>query len=76
MFEHLLVKWKRDRDLTPRAVAEKVKRFFKFYAQNRHKSTVLTPSYHAENYGTDDNRFDMRQFLYDVTWETQFKAID
>jgi hypothetical protein len=29
-------------------VAEKVKHFFKYYAINRHKMTVLTPSYHAE----------------------------
>jgi NAD+ synthase (glutamine-hydrolysing) len=37
---------------------------------------VLTPSYHCENYGTDDNRFDLRQFLYDSSWEHQFKQID
>ena len=38
--------------------------------------TVLTPSYHAEAYGTDDNRFDLRQFLYDTKWEMQFSEID
>ena len=38
--------------------------------------TVLTPSYHAETYGTDDNRYDMRQFLYDYKWEMQFEEID
>ena len=31
---------------------------------NRHKMTVLTPSYHAESYSPDDNRFDLRPFLY------------
>lgn len=36
----------------------------RFYAINRHKATVLTPSYHAESYSPDDNRFDHRQFLY------------
>jgi len=36
--------------LPPREVAEKVKRFFHFYAVNRHKATVLTPAYHAESY--------------------------
>ena len=36
----------------------------RYYAINRHKTTVLTPSYHAENYSPDDNRFDHRQFLY------------
>lgn len=34
--------------LSPSEVAEKVKHFFKYYAINRHKMTVLTPSYHAE----------------------------
>lgn len=57
MFERLLIKWDH---LSPREVAEKVKKFFRYYAINRHKMTVLTPSYHAENYGTDDNRFDLR----------------
>jgi NAD+ synthase (glutamine-hydrolysing) len=57
MFERLLFNWPH---LDPRAVAEKVKRFFYYYSVNRHKMTVLTPSYHAEAYGTDDNRFDLR----------------
>ena len=73
MFERLLYKWPH---LKPRLVAEKVKRFFYFYSVNRHKMTVLTPSYHAEAYGTDDNRFDLRQFLYDTKWELQFAEID
>ena len=42
--------------LSARQVAEKVKRFFYFYAVNRHKMTTLTPSYHAESYSPDDNR--------------------
>ena len=62
--------------LAPKDVAVKVKRFFKFYAINRHKMTSLTPSYHMENYSPDDNRFDLRQFLYDVNWTWQFKRID
>ena len=45
-----------------------VKSFFRFYAINRHKATVLTPAYHAENYSPDDNRFDHRQFLYNVRY--------
>lgn len=73
MFERLLYNWP---DHSPRVVAEKVKRFFYFYSVNRHKMTVLTPSYHAEAYGTDDNRFDLRQFLYDTKWEVQFAEID
>ncbi len=41
---------------SPSEVAAKVKHFFRFYAINRHKTTVLTPSYHAESYSPDDNR--------------------
>ena len=43
---------------------------------NRHKMTTLTPSYHAENYSPDDNRFDLRQFLYNTKWSRQFTTID
>lgn len=66
MFETLLVKWYSKNDpvtqkaLTPKDIAEKVKKFFRYYSINRHKMTVLTPSYHAESYGNDDNRFDHR----------------
>jgi len=62
--------------LNPGEIAAKVKKFFFYYAVNRHKLTVLTPAYHAEAYGTDDNRFDHRQFLYDVSWDHQFEQID
>jgi len=65
--EKLLHVWS-DR-LTPREIYEKTRRFFYFYSINRHKMTTLTPSYHAEAYGTDDNRFDLRPFLYPAfTW--------
>jgi hypothetical protein len=57
-------------------IAEKVKLFFQLYAINRHKMTVLTPAYHAESYSPDDNRFDHRQFLYNVKWPWQFMRID
>jgi len=60
MFEHLLVDWSHKKSLSAREIGDKVKKFFYYYAINRHKSTVLTPSYHCENYGTDDNRFDLR----------------
>lgn len=59
-FLHLCHEWKH---LSPQVVAEKVKRFFYFYAINRHKMTVITPAYHAEQYSPDDNRFDLRPFL-------------
>lgn len=38
--------------------------------------TTLTPSYHAESYSPDDNRYDLRQFLYNVKWTRQFNTID
>ncbi|RHY34828.1 hypothetical protein DYB32_000642 [Aphanomyces invadans] len=44
-------------NLSPLEIAAKVKRFFFYYGINRHKMTTLTPSYHAENYSPDDNRY-------------------
>lgn len=38
--------------------------------------TVLTPSYHAESYSPEDNRFDLRQFLYNARWPYQFRKMD
>jgi NAD+ synthase (glutamine-hydrolysing) len=73
MFVKLLDAWKQ---LGPQEVAAKVKRFFYFYSINRHKMTTLTPSYHAESYSPDDNRFDLRPFLYNVKWTRQFSTID
>ncbi|XP_042640667.1 glutamine-dependent NAD(+) synthetase isoform X2 [Tyto alba] len=74
MFCKLINMWKEV--CTPREVASKVKHFFRMYSINRHKMTTLTPSYHAENYSPDDNRFDLRPFLYNTTWSWQFRCID
>ncbi|KAJ2780272.1 glutamine-dependent NAD(+) synthetase [Coemansia javaensis] len=74
MFAQLLHRW--GDQMAPRQVAEKVKRFFYFYSINRHKMTTITPAYHAETYSPDDNRFDMRQFLYNTRWSWQFQRID
>ena len=76
MFRALRVLWARERGLSPLDVAAKVKRFFYFYAANRHKATTLTPAYHAESYSPDDNRHDLRPFLYNTRWTRQFKTID
>lgn len=73
MFESLTHIWSH---LSPVLIAEKVKTFFTHYSINRHKTTTLTPSYHAENYSPDDNRYDHRQFLYNVKWPRQFQWID
>uniref|UniRef100_A0A8C3X980 Glutamine-dependent NAD(+) synthetase n=1 Tax=Catagonus wagneri TaxID=51154 RepID=A0A8C3X980_9CETA len=74
MFCKLLVTW-RD-TCSPRQVADKVKRFFSKYSANRHKMTTLTPAYHAESYSPDDNRFDLRPFLYNTRWPWQFRCIE
>lgn len=74
MFQNLCYKW--GGKLTPSQVADKVKYFFKYYSINRHKMTVMTPSYHAESYSPEDNRFDLRQFLYNARWPYQFRKID
>ncbi|KAH6705259.1 hypothetical protein BKA61DRAFT_680013 [Leptodontidium sp. MPI-SDFR-AT-0119] len=68
MFEKLLHVW-RNR-LSPQQIYEKVRFFSWNYAINRHKMTTITPAYHMEAYGCDDNRFDQlkstdfRPFLY------------
>lgn len=73
MFCKLLESW--SGDLKAAEIAGKVKHFFRMYAINRHKMTTLTPSYFAETYSPDDNRFDHRQFLYPVDWTWQFENI-
>lgn len=61
--------------LSPRQTYEKVRWFFWCYGINRHKMTTLTPSYHAEQYSPDDNRFDMRPFLY-PGWDWAWRKIE
>jgi len=73
MFKKLRVMWC---FLCPKVVAEKVKRFFFYYSVNRHKMCTITPSYHAEGYSPDDNRFDLRQIIYNTKWTRQFSVID
>ncbi|XP_023281286.1 glutamine-dependent NAD(+) synthetase isoform X3 [Seriola lalandi dorsalis] len=74
MFCKLIHMWKEV--LSPTEVAQKVKHFFWMYSVNRHKMTTVTPSYHAESYSPDDNRFDLRPFLYNTHWTWQFRCID
>lgn len=74
MYRKLCVAWA-DK-FSPSEVAVKVKRFFFYYSVNRHKMCTLTPSYHAEGYSPDDNRFDLRQFLYNTRWPRQFRVMD
>ncbi|GAB1607783.1 glutamine-dependent NAD(+) synthetase-like isoform X1 [Argonauta hians] len=84
MFLKLLSLWSeqtevlgtKDGENFSKKVADKVKHFFRCYSINRHKMTVLTPSYYAESYSPDDNRFDLRPFLYNSRWNWQFDKID
>ncbi|KAJ3342315.1 glutamine-dependent NAD(+) synthetase [Entophlyctis luteolus] len=74
MFTKLVGKW--SPGLLPTAVAEKVKKFFRYYAINRHKTTILPPSYHMSPYSPDDNRYDLRPILYNAAWTWQFARMD
>jgi NAD+ synthase (glutamine-hydrolysing) len=60
---------------SPQQIYEKVRFFFWNYSINRHKMTTITPAYHMEAYGVDDNRFDMRPFLY-PSFEWQYRKIE
>jgi len=73
MFKKLVQVWNH---VTVDEIATKVKRFFRFYSINRHKMTVMTPAIHGERYGCEDNRFDLRPFLYNSNWNYQFERID
>merc|ERR1712194_417193 len=73
MMRKLLHTWNH---LPPLEISTKIKRFFYYYSSNRHKMCTITPSYHAENYSPDDNRFDLRPFLYNTSWTRQFSVMD
>ena len=73
MFIALLSIW-RHLDFTK--ISQKVKTFFYHYTMNRHKMTTLTPSISVGNNTAEDNRFDMRPFIYRSNWDHQFKCID
>lgn len=62
MFERLVRDW--GDKMKPRDVYEKVRNFMYYYAINRHKMTTMTPGLYLESYTPDDNRYDLRPFLY------------
>ncbi|KAL1412074.1 glutamine-dependent NAD(+) synthetase [Vanrija albida] len=74
MFGKLVQEW--GTFLSPTEIADKVKHFWFTHAINRHKMTTLTPSVHMESYSPEDNRFDMRPFLYPSRFDHQFAKID
>ncbi|GMK58908.1 hypothetical protein CspeluHIS016_0603500 [Cutaneotrichosporon spelunceum] len=74
MYGKLVQEW--GNALAPSEIARKVKHFWYMHAINRHKMTTLTPSVHMESYSPDDNRFDLRPFLYPSRFDHQFSKID
>lgn len=76
MFIALSAKWKANTRHLLNGVAEKVKHFYRSYANNRHKMTTITPSPHLHPYNCDDNRHDLRPFLYNSNFDIQFSQID
>ncbi|KAG5438785.1 hypothetical protein PCANB_002505 [Pneumocystis canis] len=74
MFIKLIHRWGNNLQLI--TIAEKVKRFWVCYSINRHKMTTLTPACHVGSCSLDDNRYDLRPFLYNTKWSWQFKRID
>ncbi|SPO06045.1 related to Glutamine-dependent NAD(+) synthetase [Cephalotrichum gorgonifer] len=69
----LLGQWKERPGMTPKKIAEKTTHFYR--AINRHKATIVTPSIHLSGYNPDDNRHDLRPFLYVVNFPYQFDKI-
>ncbi len=73
MFSRLTSIW---HNQSKQEIYEKVKLFFRRYSINRHKMTTITPALHCQSYSLDDNRYDLRQFLYNTGWNFQFNKID
>ena len=57
-------------------LADKIKHFYRTYSMNRHKMSSITPGFHYEPAGCDDNRLDMRPIIYETNWEYQFEILD
>ncbi|OBT85228.1 hypothetical protein VE02_05187 [Pseudogymnoascus sp. 03VT05] len=64
MSEKLLHVW--GDKLSPQQIYEKVRFFSWNCAINRHKMTTVTPAYHMEAYGVDDNRVDMNTCCFET----------
>ena len=73
MFDRMVYKESYD-DLED--LAASIKKFFHFYAVNRHKASTLPPAYYYDPESCDHNRYDMRPFMYATDWAYQFEIID
>ncbi|KAF2009610.1 glutamine-dependent NAD(+) synthetase with GAT domain-containing protein [Aaosphaeria arxii CBS 175.79] len=74
-YQRLLGDWKNRPGYGPEEIANKVILFYQKYAMNRHKAVIITPSVHLSGYNPDDNRHDLRPFLYNIHWPWQFNKI-
>jgi len=73
MFEKLLGLWE---SYNAKEIGEKVKLFFKNYAKNRLILNCIPQGPHLSNLNLEDKRTNLRQILYEKTWEYQFDCID
>jgi NAD+ synthase (glutamine-hydrolysing) len=64
-----------DGTVNKREIGYRVEKFYDRYIKNRNKTTILTPSVHLLP-SPDDNRFDLRPFLYPMDRSVQFKYMD
>merc|ERR1719162_570854 len=62
--------------MDPAEIARKVKLYFFYYGLHRHLMTTMPPSLHTAEHNPDDNRHDLRQFVYNCRWPRQFRMID
>ena len=74
MFHHLCEEW--GAKLSPEETARKVKIYFFYFSLFRHLMTSMPPAMHATPHNPDDNRHDLRQFVYNSRWPRQFQSID
>jgi len=72
MFDNLTEFWP-DMDLD--VLHDTVKKFFTTYAENRHKSVVMTPALFMSTHSCDSNKFDYRPYLYNG-FDFQFSKMD
>lgn len=72
MFKYLTQIWT---NRSHEEIKNKVEKYFYKYSVNRHKVTTLTPSIYLDTNCNDDNRYDLRQFLYNSEWSYQFNNI-
>lgn len=63
-------------DVDRELIFTKIKRFYRLYRKNRHKTTILTPSVHISSNSCDDARYDFRPFLYQTDNAYEFDIIE